>query len=441
MLSPSLLEQVCRARGAKPNPALIQAMASEKANSLYAEYGISASADVMAAFMANVCHETGGLSLIRENPNYSAKNLMRVWGMYYGVGKKGRDGKPNRDTDGDGISDLAEQHGGNPVLVMSYNYNGRMGNRPGTTDGYDYRGGGPLQSTGRDNYQWLEKVTGLPFAANPKTIEDPEHWPLVACLTFTKKVGNLCTYAEGGNFEAVCKAINCGSPTSKIKVVGMDDREAWHRSWQKALANGASPAAAPLGSKAIAYKVGSPNSDAISAIQKRLNALMYGEGKITVDGVFGVRTRSAVADFQMENGLEADGVVGPKTWEALFAPEAKCFPPPAAAQLGVKALAQSGDTEAKDQIQLKAAGTLLKWGGGFQIADMMGVFDALGNAAKTATGAQESVTTILGVARFGLGAILPIGAILVALLIGRRYGAWVYDRVEKWTRPIKTEDA
>lgn len=436
MLSPSLLEQVCRARGAKPNPALLQAMASEKANSLYAEYEISASADVMAAFMANVCHETGGLSLIRENPNYSAKNLMRVWGMYYGVGKKGRDGKPNRDTDGDGISDLAEQHGGNPVLVMSYNYNGRMGNRPGTTDGYDYRGGGPLQSTGRDNYQWLEKVTGLPFAANPKLIEDPEHWPLVACLTFTKKVGNLCTYAEGGNFEAVCKAINCGSPTSKIKVVGMEDREAWHRAWQKALANGACPASAPLGSKAIAYKVGSPNSDAISAIQKRLNALMYGEGKITVDGVFGVRTRSAVADFQMENGLEADGVVGPKTWEALFAPEAKCFPPPAAAQLGLAGLRAIGDPEIKKAENDRASAGVLALAAAPSLANNLGALDALKSAAETGGTAQSSIVTLVEILKFASANMLPIAAIFAAFLLWRRYGTVLYDRVERWSRPV-----
>lgn len=432
MLTPELIEQVCRSRGRKPKAELVAAMSSEKANALYAEYGIAADPDIMAAFMANVCHETGGLTLIRENPNYSAKNLMRVWGMWYGVGKKGRDGALNYDSDGDGLSDMAEAHGGNPVRVMSYNYNGRMGNRPGTTDGYDYRGGGPLQCTGREMYIWLEQQTGLPFGSNPKLIEDPEHWPLTACLTFVKRTRNLCTYAEAGNFEAVCKAINCGSPTSTIKVVGMEDREAWHRAWQKALSG--APRAAKAGP--MVYRVGSPKSDAVAAIQKRLNALMYGEGKITEDGQFGVRTRSAVLDFQAENGLAVDGVVGPKTWEALFAKDAKCYPPPAAAQLGVAALRAMGDPEIKRADSDRASGVVLAAAALPSAANSLGALDALKNAASTGGEAQSSLVMLVEILKFGSANMLPIVALFAAFLMWRRYGSVVYDRVERWSRPV-----
>jgi putative chitinase len=437
MITEALLTKVCRQRGASPKPALVGAMASEKANALYAEYGISADPDIMAAFMANVCHETGGLSLIRENPNYSAKNLHKVWPMWYGVGKKGRDGKVNRDSDGDGLSDLAEEHGGNPVQVMSYNYNRpELGNRKGTTDGYDYRGGGPLQSTGREMYMWLEKITGLPFGSKPQTIENPEHWPLVACLTFVKRTRNLCTYAEAGNFEAVCKAINCGSPTSTIKVVGMEDRLAWYRAWKTALGS------QPKKPAALLYKVGSPKSAAVEAIQARLNALMYGEGKLNVDGDYGIRTRSAVTDFQMENDIEpADGIVGPKTWEAIFAKDAKCYPPPMAAQLGIASLRKLGDPEVKQQEQSRALGVLLGLGGGFQVADAAGAVEALGEIAKSASGAQGSVQTILEATRFGANAFLPIMALFIGFLLIRRYGAWCYERFERWSRPIGSDEA
>ena len=40
---------------------------------------------------------------------------------------------------------------------------------------------------------------------------------------------------------------------------------------------------------------------------------------VTVDGVYGAATRRAVAAFQQEAGLTADGVVGQLTWEALYA--------------------------------------------------------------------------------------------------------------------------
>jgi len=37
-----------------------------------------------------------------------------------------------------------------------------------------------------------------------------------------------------------------------------------------------------------------------------------------IDGIFGGDTRAAVIEFQEENDLEADGIVGPLTWEALL---------------------------------------------------------------------------------------------------------------------------
>jgi peptidoglycan hydrolase-like protein with peptidoglycan-binding domain len=39
--------------------------------------------------------------------------------------------------------------------------------------------------------------------------------------------------------------------------------------------------------------------------------------KGNIDGVKGKNTRRAIKEFQSANGLKADGVVGPKTWEAL----------------------------------------------------------------------------------------------------------------------------
>jgi len=50
-------------------------------------------------------------------------------------------------------------------------------------------------------------------------------------------------------------------------------------------------------------------------IQQALkNAGYYGG---SIDGIKGKSTKKAVKDFQKANGLKADGVVGPKTWEIL----------------------------------------------------------------------------------------------------------------------------
>ncbi|MBR0144459.1 MAG: spore cortex-lytic enzyme [Clostridia bacterium] len=53
----------------------------------------------------------------------------------------------------------------------------------------------------------------------------------------------------------------------------------------------------------------------VSQAQERLKSWGYYDGK--VDGIFGSKTYQAVVRFQRKNGLEADGVIGPKTAAAL----------------------------------------------------------------------------------------------------------------------------
>lgn len=56
----------------------------------------------------------------------------------------------------------------------------------------------------------------------------------------------------------------------------------------------------------------------VQMIQQRLNLRGYDCGH--ADSKFGPRTDAAVRRFQMDHGLLVDGIVGPKTWAALFAP-------------------------------------------------------------------------------------------------------------------------
>lgn len=53
----------------------------------------------------------------------------------------------------------------------------------------------------------------------------------------------------------------------------------------------------------------------VALAQAILNRLGFNTG--TVDGVFGTRTQNGVLRFQRAAGLSPDGIVGPKTWEAL----------------------------------------------------------------------------------------------------------------------------
>lgn len=65
---------------------------------------------------------------------------------------------------------------------------------------------------------------------------------------------------------------------------------------------------------ATVLRQGSANGD-VWDLQYRLNALGYYPQSL--DGIYGGQTASAVAKFQRDYGLAADGVVGNATWKAL----------------------------------------------------------------------------------------------------------------------------
>ena len=64
--------------------------------------------------------------------------------------------------------------------------------------------------------------------------------------------------------------------------------------------------------------------EAVVQLQNRLRELGYLSGE--ADGIYGRDTRKAVAAFQRRNGLEEDGIAGPKTLEAIASEEALAVP-------------------------------------------------------------------------------------------------------------------
>ena len=55
--------------------------------------------------------------------------------------------------------------------------------------------------------------------------------------------------------------------------------------------------------------------DMVNYLQYKLLSRLYNPG--TIDGIFGKNTLNAVKQFQKDNGLSVDGIVGPKTWSKL----------------------------------------------------------------------------------------------------------------------------
>lgn len=54
----------------------------------------------------------------------------------------------------------------------------------------------------------------------------------------------------------------------------------------------------------------------VKTLQRLLNSMFYDCG--TVDGIWGTKTNKAVLAFQKDKGLDVDGIVGAKTWDALL---------------------------------------------------------------------------------------------------------------------------
>lgn len=118
----------------------------------------------MCAFIATMIIESKGFNAKRENFNYRPERLLQVFPK-----KRIPDLKTARDL-------VAK---GQPALA-NHLYNGRYGNRIGSNDGWDYRGGGPIQLTFFDNYKAAENRLGIPLSANPKLIEELDTGVLTA---------------------------------------------------------------------------------------------------------------------------------------------------------------------------------------------------------------------------------------------------------------------
>lgn len=171
------------------------------------EAGILDSSLRVAHFFAQCGAETGGFVVLRESLAYRPARLRQVWPSRF------------RDKSDAYLADLCSDQ----VKLADVVYGGRMGNRRGTSDGFDFRGGGFLQTTGREAVEKYCKALGV--TPLPDALDDTLLTLRFACAEWVQSGCNQ--WADENDITKVSKAINTGSATSNVKPVGMSERQAW----------------------------------------------------------------------------------------------------------------------------------------------------------------------------------------------------------------------
>ena len=171
-----------------------------------------------AHFMAQVSHECGAGTIVRENMNYSAARLLEIFGV-------GRHSAKITQAEATALAHhpelIAERvYGlGNPAKARE------LGNtQPG--DGFRYRGNGMLQLTGRASHKRIGAMVGLDLEAHPELLEDPAISFRVAAQEFVA-LGCLAP-ADADDVVAVTRRVNGGRN-------GLAERQVWLRRWKGAL--------------------------------------------------------------------------------------------------------------------------------------------------------------------------------------------------------------
>jgi len=165
-----------------------------------------------AAFLAQVAHESNEFRNLVENLNYSAGRLMAVW--------------PKRFPTLEAATPYERQ----PEKLANYVYASRLGNGDSASgDGWQFRGRGLLQITGRGNYRSTGLGIGLPLETEPERLETPDVAALAAAQFWQSRgLNELADDRNDDNddedFVRICTTINGGR-------TGLDERRQY---WERA---------------------------------------------------------------------------------------------------------------------------------------------------------------------------------------------------------------
>ncbi len=156
----------------------------------------------MAAFIAQCAHESGGFMILKENLNYKAATLLKIFPKYF----------PN--------DQIAQEYASKPnkqVAIASRVYANRMGNGDeASQEGWKFCGRGLIQLTGRSNYQAFADSLEMSIDDVPEYLATFEGAAQSACWFW--ETNKLNQWADAGDILTLTKRINGGT-------IGLEDRK------------------------------------------------------------------------------------------------------------------------------------------------------------------------------------------------------------------------
>jgi putative chitinase len=156
----------------------------------------------VAAFIAQCAHESGGFRALKENLNYKAVTLRKIFPKYF----------PD-DATANHYASLPNKQ----EAIANRVYGGRMGNGPEETgDGFRYCGRGLIQLTGKQNYQNFADSIETPVEDIPEYLATFEGAVQSACWFWD--ANNLNQWADKSDILTLTKRINGGT-------IGLEDRK------------------------------------------------------------------------------------------------------------------------------------------------------------------------------------------------------------------------
>lgn len=160
----------------------------------------------VAAFIAQLVHESSGFRTLEENFNYSPGGLMST----FNTAALTRFPKILAEEYG-----RTDEHKANKPMIAAIAYADRMGNGGvDTLDGWKYRGRGPIQLTGRDNYLACGTAIGVDLIHDPDKLLEPVIGAMAAGWFWSEgnRTGkSLNAFADIGEIDRISKAINGGT--------------------------------------------------------------------------------------------------------------------------------------------------------------------------------------------------------------------------------------